>query len=365
MKIALIRTLIFLIGILLFTMIIQSCAVQPKAWSPSATPQLEGVLKENDLLKNIEKIDIGSWYGPEDIATDSLGNLYCGVHISKTDFTSGRILKITPEGEITTFCNTNSWITGLHFDKAGNLIACDTKRGLISIDSKGKITILADEDENGNKFLIPNDIDIADDGMIYFSNTSSQYNFSTENARKIILEIKPDGGLYQYNPNTKSVTTLIDHSFFGNGVAVSQDNDFVLMVDLAKYRIVKYHLKGIKKGQVETFMDNLPGFPNGISRRKDGSFWLGFTTIRDNSLDKIHPNPLLKKLVYALPNRMQPQQKKFGMMMHISNQGEILKTYYDTTGDFVSEVSSIEERNGYLYFGGDLIDHIVKFKLVE
>jgi sugar lactone lactonase YvrE len=30
------------------------------------------------------------------------------------------------------------------------------------------MTILADKDENGNKFLIPNDVDIASDGMIFF-----------------------------------------------------------------------------------------------------------------------------------------------------------------------------------------------------
>jgi sugar lactone lactonase YvrE len=63
------------------------------------------------------------------------------------------------------------------------------------------MTILADEDENGNKFLIPNDVDIASDGMIYFSNTSSKVSFSRRNARKLIFEVRPDGGLYRYDLN--------------------------------------------------------------------------------------------------------------------------------------------------------------------
>jgi hypothetical protein len=62
---------------------------------------------------------------------------------------------------------------------------------------------------------------------------------------------------------------------------------------------------------------------------------------------------------------MQPKQEPFGMIMHISNDGEILKTYYDTSGKIVSEASSVEEHNGYLYFGGDLTDHIGKYKLEE
>lgn len=51
--------------------------------------------------------------------------------------------------------------------------------------------------------------------------------------------------------------------------------------------------------------------------------------------------------------------------MQLSENGEILKTYYDTTGKIVSEASSVEEHNGYLYLGGDLTDHIGKYKLVE
>jgi hypothetical protein len=56
-------------------------------------------------------------------------------------------------------------------------------------------------------------------------------------------------------------------------------------------------------------------------------------------------------------------QEAFGMIIHLSENGDILKTYYDTTGKHVSEASSIEEFNGYIYIGGDLTDHIGKYKL--
>ena len=343
----------------------QACALKPLAWTPPIKPELVGVLAENELLSTTEWVDLEGWYGPEDIAVDKQGNLYCGAHISKTDFTGGRILKIDTTGKVTVFCNTEAWVAGLHFDKNENLIACDQKRGLISVDRNGQITTLASEDENGNPFLIPNDVDIASDGMIYFSNTSSKVGFSKKNVRKILMEVKPDGGLYSYNPKTKEVKTLIDSSFFGNGVAVSQNDEFVLMVDLTKYRVIRHWLKGDKKGETEMFLENLPGLPNGISRRDDGSFWLGFTTRRDGLLDKIQPKIWIKKFIYGIPLWLQPKQEPFGMIMHISKNGKILKTYYDTTGKFVSEASSIEEHNGYLYLGGDLTDHIGKFKIKE
>ncbi|OFY51029.1 MAG: hypothetical protein A2W85_05335 [Bacteroidetes bacterium GWF2_41_31] len=341
----------------------QSCSLKPLSWTPPIKPELVGVLAENELLSTTQWIDLNGWYGPEDIATDKKGNLYCGVHNSRTDFTDGRILKIDTSGHVTVFCNTGAWVTGLHFDKNENLIACDQKRGLISVDKKGVITILASHDEHGKPFLIPNDVDIASDGMIYFSNTSSKVTFSRKNVRKILFEVKPDGGLYSYNRKTNEVKTLIDSSFFGNGVAVSQNDEFVLMVDLTKYRVVKYWLKGDKKGQTEIFLENLPGFPNGISRRNDGSFWLGFTTRRDDMLDKIQPKPFLKKIIFGLPFWLQPKQEPYGLIMNVSATGVILKTYYDTTGKLVSEASSIEEHDGYIYLGGDLIGHIGKYKL--
>lgn len=351
----------FLLGLSILA-IVQSCSLQPVAWTPPEKPELTNGYSENNLLSTVEWIDLEGNYGPEDIAVGPDNYLYAGVH-PKNDFSKGKVIKISMTGEITTFCETNSWLAGLHFDAEGNLIGCDSQRGLVKISPEGKLTVLASEDENGNTFRIPNDLDISKNGDIYFSCTTTKHQFSTKNARRIILEAKPDGGLYRYSPESKTVETLIDSSFFGNGVALSQDEDFVLMVDLTKYRILRHWLKGEQKGTTEVFIDNLPGLPNGISRREDGSFWLGFTTRRSDALDKIQPKVGLKKFIFALPTWMQPKQEKFGMIMHLSANGEAIKTYYDPTGKLVSEASSIEEHDGYLYLGGDLIDHINRYKL--
>lgn len=358
-------SIIIILTLFSISILYNSWSFSAVAWSPLPVQKQEGALAENELLKTTERINLEGWYGPEDIAVDNQGNLYCGVHISKTDFTDGRVLKIDTSGNVSVFSNSSSWVAGLHFDSNQNLIACDLERGLISIDQNGKIKTLASEDENGNKFLIPNDVDIAKDGIIYFTNTSSKLTFSNKHIWKLLMEAKPDGGLYSYNPKTKRVKTLIDGTYFGNGVAVSQNDDFVLMVDLARYRIIRYWLKGDKKGTKDIFLDNLPGFPNGISRRLDGSFWLGFSTKRDEGLDNIHSKPLVKKIVYGLPSFLHPKAVPYGMLMHLSSTGKILKTYYDTSGAYVAEATSVEEHNGYLYLGGDTSGYISKYKLTE
>lgn len=137
------------------------------------------------------------------------------------------------------------------------------------------------------------------------------------------------------------------------------------MVETTKYRVLRYWLKGDKAGQTEVFIDNLPGLPNGISIREDGSFWLGFSTKRNEALDKIHPKPAMKRMVYALPEWLQPQPEKFGIVMNISNEGKVLQTLYEPSGAILPEAGAVKEQNGYLYIGGDAVPAIGKYKLEE
>lgn len=351
------------LGILVSIISLQSCALHPKSWQPPIKPVLENTLAVNDKLLVSKKIDLNGWYGPEDIVFDKQGNLYCGVHIGKHDFSDGKILKISPNGAVEVFYDAGSWVAGLHFDSNNNLIALSHNLGLIRISPEKEITVLASRDENERPFLIPNGLDVASDGKIYFSNTSNEAVYDIKYGRKLIMELNPNGGLYQYNPETEKVTTLIDGTYFGNGVVLSKNEDFILMTETTKYRIIKYWLKGEKKGETEIFMDNLPGFPNGISIRENGSFWLGFSTKRNDALDKIHPKKGVKKIVYGLPEFMQPKQDEYGIILNISEQGEILCALFDTTGKVVSEAGAVKENNGILYIGGDVISYIARYPI--
>ncbi|MFT6210045.1 MAG: sugar lactone lactonase YvrE [Bacteroidia bacterium] len=199
--------------------------------------------------------------------------------------------------------------------------------------------------------------------MMYFTNTSEISSYNIKYGRKVIMEMRPLGGLYRYNPETKKVKTLINGAYFGNGVVVSENQDYLLMVETTKYRVLKYWLVGEKAGETEIFIDNLPGFPNGISIRNDGSYWLGFSTKRNKVLDDIHPQTGMKKLVYGLPEFLQPKAEAFGMVMNVSEDGEILQTLFDTQGLILSEAGAVKEFDGYLYIGGDVLPHIGKYKL--
>lgn len=356
---ALSMTVLTIIGVF----IMNSCAIHPVAWKPETKPEFTGPLALNEKLSATEKISLNGWYGPEDIEFDSAGNMYTGVHIQSENFTDGRILKIDPQGKVEEFYSTNSWVAGLHFDSHGNLIALSHRLGLIRISQDKKVKVLADKDERGKPFLIPNGLDIASDGKIYFSNTSEESEYTIKYGRKIVLEMLPKGGLYCYNPETEKVETLIDGTYFGNGVVLSKDESYLLMTETIKYRVLRYWLKGDKAGTTDVFVDNLPGFPNGISIRDDGSYWLGFSTKRNDALDKIHSKPGMKKFVYALPGFLQPKAELFGMILNISSEGQILHSLFDTSGNFTPETGAVKEYNGNLYIGGDVVPYIGKYQL--
>ena len=160
------------IFIVFSTFFLSACSLKPLAWKPPVKPAFKEQLTLNNRLSNIKKIDLKGWYGPEDFVMDKEGNLYCGVHKGSNDFSDGKILKITPKGEIEIFYHAGSWVAGLHFDRSGNLIALSHKQGLISISPDKKVTVLAKQDEKGRKLRFPNGLDIASDGTIYFSITS-------------------------------------------------------------------------------------------------------------------------------------------------------------------------------------------------
>ena len=80
-------------------------------------------------------------------------------------------------------------------------------------------------------------------------------------------------------------------------------------------------------------------------------------------MDDIHPKPVAKKLVYALPAFLQPKAEKFGMVINVSQDGKILRSFFDTKGIVLPESGAVKEYNGYLYVGGDVLPYIGKVKL--
>jgi len=322
-------------------------------YSPPTAPGLTGVLAPNNELKRAKLLGLGILKGPEDVEVDREGRVYSGT-------SDGKIIRVLENGTIETFADTKGRPLGLHFDKDENLVVCDASKGLLSIDKKGTVSVLTTR-AGGLPIALADDLDIATDGTIYFSDASAKYplaDFLLE-----LLEAKPYGRLLRYNPRTKVTDVLLTGLYFANGVALSHDEAFVVVNESFRYRITRYWLKGPNAGHHDIFLDNLPGFPDNISANGKGAFWLAFYTVRNSLADFSHPHPWMKNLVARLPRFLWPRRKKYGLVLKLDETGTVIKSLHDPDGSHLHEVTSAKEFAPFLYLGSIGNDRIGKIRL--
>lgn len=165
-----------------------------------------------------------------------------------------------------------------------------------------------------------------------------------------MLEHRPNGRLLVYSPETRETRVLLKGLYFANGVALSPEEDFILVVETGAYRVQRFWLKGPKRGQSEPFIENLPGIPDGISSNRKGTFWLALATPRDSKLDSLLPHPYLRKILVRLPQALLPGPKDYGFVLGLDLEGRIVHNLQDPSGGF-AQITSVREHGGRLYFG--------------
>lgn len=123
----------------------------------------------------------------------------------------------------------------------------------------------------------------------------------------------------------------------------------------ARFRCLKYWLKGKAKGKTETFIENLPGGPDNINLAPDGSFWIALLNMQDSSkwFDFVHKSKTLKHLVAPFPTLVKltiPLHKK-ATVVNVAENGNVIRKFEDPSGKVLSYVTSALEFEDHLYLG--------------
>jgi Gluconolactonase len=287
--------------------------VEPNSWESPRDSRADSLYSLNQKLKDIKIFWTNDGYsGPEDIVLKN-SKIYVG-------YDNGIIM--SSDG---IFSNTEGRPLGMAFDLEDNLIVADAIQGLLLIDMSGTVSTLSIKSDSDNiPFKFVDDLDIASDGKIYFSDASSKYGYGSD--RLELFEHSPNGRLLVYDPATKKTTTLLKDLYFANGVALSSDESFVLVNETFMYRIQKYWLKGDKAGTSEIFIENLPGFPDNVSSNEEGIFWVALFNPRNNFVEMSSNKPFLRKMVLRLPESLQPHPMIILMFWHREG-GKVVHTY--------------------------------------
>lgn len=347
------RRLLFFLLVALIIFIAWPSPIDPVVLEPGEPLPLSGALEPNEDLRAAERLADGEIIGPEDVDIDAEGRIYGACE-------DGRIVRILPDGTVEDWSTGLGRPLGMDFDKEGNLIVCDAVLGLLSIDPKGISTVLVDA--NGEQNLgFTDDCEIASDGVIYFSDASKK--FGVGEYMFDLLEGRPHGRLFAYDPATKETTMLLDDLSFANGIAVAEDDSFVLVNETYRYRITRYWLKGDKKGTSEVFIDNLPGFPDGISSTPRGTFWVAMFTVRNPTADALAGYPWVRAQMAKLPRVFLPAPAEYGFILELDANGNILRSLHDPGGEQISNVTSVHEEDGTLYLGNLVKDYVGRLSL--
>jgi sugar lactone lactonase YvrE len=346
--------IVLILMVVLAYLVFAPVPITPAAWTPPTAPALTGQYEQNTRLSPVQRLSLGDGHKPEDVAIDGEGKIYAG-------FEDGRIMVLQSDGtQPRVFANTDGRPLGLIFDQRGNLLVADAIKGLLSVSKSGEVKTLATE-ADGVKFGCLNDLDVGADGTIYFTEASNKYPMSQFTYD--LLEHQPNGRLLVLDPGSQRPQTLLRDLYFANGVAVSPDQTFVLVAETGMYRVRRVWLREPKMGQNDIFVDNLPGFPDGISSNGRNRFWLALVAPRQAMFDRMQPYPLMRKMVVRLPKFLQPAAQRYSFVLGFDVQGQIVQNLQNGAPGCYAEIANAVEHNGALYFGSIGEDTVGRFAL--
>jgi sugar lactone lactonase YvrE len=316
--------------------------MEPVAWTPPPAPPLEGVYAYNEKLKGIQRLGEGVGRGPEAIAVNAVGQLYTG-------YADGRVVRYTPDGaSYTELANTGGRPLGIAFGPKGGYVVADAKKGLLHV-GRGltELTTAAD----GLPFGFTDDVASGGaDGNLYFTDASSKYGYGRHMTD--LLEHGANGRLLRHNVNDKTTHVLLKDLHFPNGVAMGPDMRYVLVNETAKYRVLRYWLKGPKAGTHEVFIDNLPGFPDNITFNERDRFWVAIFAPRDALLDGLLPgSAYLRTVISKLPAFLQPRPRRHAFALALDLDGKVVANLQYAGDDAYAPITSVREHGPWLYFG--------------
>ncbi|MCP4807975.1 MAG: SMP-30/gluconolactonase/LRE family protein [Proteobacteria bacterium] len=279
-------------------------------------------------------------HGPEDVDLDDEGHPIVGLQ-------DGRILR-WDDGWIEV-ADTQGRPLGIDQAKDGGLYVADAYRGLLHLTDHDALTVLTD-DCGSERLVFTDDVEVAPDGRVWFTDASTE--FDQARWKLDLLEGRPNGRLCVYDPVSYETTEFVSDLHFANGVAVSPDGHFVLVNETSRFRVLRIDTE---TGNSSVFLDDLPGYPDGISSAPDG-YWIAIASPRKGWLDRLSTRPGFRSVLLRLPEWMHPRPAQTARALHVDFDGNVLHDLFDPTGTDIAVVTSVQQRGDRLYLGS-LTDH--------
>jgi ribose transport system permease protein len=332
---------------------------------PSTMPGDGSPYALNDKLRNVEVIGLDQIEGPEDVILDRDDNLYCGSR-------HGDIVKFFgPDHKRSeVFAHIGGHPLGMAFDREGNLQVCVGGMGLYAVSPMGEVRKMTDETNRSPRSIVDDarvrfadDLDIAPDGRIFFSEASIRYE--SQDWAVDGVECRPNGRVICHDPRSGTTRTVLRNIRLANGICMASDGQSLLLNETWACRVLRYWFDGPKAGKVEVVIDGLPGYPDNVNRASDGNYWLALVGMRTPVLDLALRMPGFRR---RMARRIPMDEWIFpnintGCVVKFNEKGEVLETLWDLGGQNHPMITSMREHRGHLYIGGIYNNRIGKYRI--
>jgi ribose transport system permease protein len=333
----------------------------------ASTAPGSGAFAQNDKLRDVTLIGLGRIEAPEDVILDRNDNLYAGSR-------HGDIIRFKAPDyqEMEVFAHIGGQPLGMAFDRKDNLYVCIGGMGLYRITPDRTVEKVTDETNRSlysvnddSRLRLADDLDIADDGRIFFSEATVRYEMHEWPVDG--LEARGNGRIICYDPNNGTTRTVLRGLKFPNGICIASDGQSILFAETFGCSIKRYWFDGPKAGKTETVMDNLPGYPDNINLASDGNYWLAMVGMRSPALDLAWRMPEFRR---RMGKRVPIDEWLFpnintGCVIKFNERGEVLESLWDLRGVNHPMITSMREHRGYLYLGGIANNRVGRYKLTD
>ena len=205
----------------------------------------------------------GGFAFTEGPAADKAGNILF------TDIPNNRIHRWSLDGILSTFRENSGGANGLYFDKRGHVLVCEGGgRRLISIAPDGAVTVLADA-YNHKPLNSLNDLWIAPDGRIYFTDPRYGNRDGMEQGGEHVYSLSPD---------RNTLTRVIDDMVRPNGLIGTPDGKTLYVTDNAGRKTFSYRIQ--KDGSLTNKKLFAPEGSDGMTIDELGNIYLTTRAVR-------------------------------------------------------------------------------------
>ena len=190
---------------------------------------------------------------PEGPAVDRAGNVFL---VSRW---TGRVVRVDPSGQVSDLVQTGGKPQSVALLESGDLLLADARNhALQRISPTGKVTTVA-ASVRGAPFLGPNDLVVADKGVVYMTDPG--------------LDMEAPGQIVRIEIDSGQTVVVAEGFRFPNGVTITADGRFLFVSESVTHRILRFEVKeqGRSLGPPECFYQFADHHPDGIAFDADGN----------------------------------------------------------------------------------------------